>query len=281
MTSIGDSTVLITGAASGIGRRMALLAADRGARVVGWDIDGSGLADLARERPGRIEPFVVDITDATAVRRVAAEVSDQVGAVDVLILNAGVVSGGHLLDIPDEAIQRVLDVNVAALFWCTKAFLPAMIERGRGHIVTIASLAALAPLPGLTDYVASKHAAYGFAETLRTELAEDAPGVRTTVVLPQVIDTGMFAGVTTPRIFPPLDPDRAAAAILGAIGRDRQRLLLNRPALLTAYLTLPLPPRLADAVVRLAGGFDGMRTFAGRSVSRTRQHPGQRAHRDG
>jgi all-trans-retinol dehydrogenase (NAD+) len=281
MTRLADSTVLITGAASGIGRRMALLAADAGARVIGWDLDGPALADLARDRPGRIEPFVVDVTDAAAVRRVAGEVVEQVGPVDVLILNAGVVSGGRLLELSEAAIRRVLDVNVAALFWCTKAFLPGMIERGRGHIVTIASIAALAPLPGLTDYNASKHAAYGFAETLRTELAEDAPGVRTTVVLPQVIDTGMFAGVTTPRVFPPLDPDRAAAAILGAVERNRQRLLLNRAALLTAYAIRPLPPRLADAVVRVFGGFDGMRTFAGRSITAAGRGSQRGADRDG
>lgn len=267
MTRLADATVLITGAASGIGRRMALLAADAGAQVVGWDVDGPGLADLARDRPGRIHPFIVDVTDSAAVRRVAGEVTEQVGPVDVLILNAGVVSGGRLLELSEEVIARVLEVNVAALFWCTRAFLPGMMQRGRGHIVTIASLAALAPLPGLTDYNASKHAAYGFAETLRAELADDAPGVRTTVVLPQVIDTGMFAGVTTPRVFPPLDPDRAAAAILRAVERNRQRLLLNRPALMAAYLMRPLPPRLADSVVRFFGGFEGMRTFAGRSIT--------------
>lgn len=280
MTNLADSRVLITGAASGIGRRMALQAADRGAHVVAWDIDGGALAALAQERPGRIEPFVVDVCDRATVYRVAQDVLERVGPVDVLILNAGVVSGGRLLELPDAAIERVLNVNVAALFWCTKAFLPAMVERNSGHIVTIASVAALSPLPGLTDYVASKHAAYGFAETLRTELAEDSPGIRTTVVLPQVIDTGMFEGTTTPWLFPPIDPDRATTAILDAVARNRTRLLLDRWALLTAYLVRPLPTRISDAVVRLAGGFEGMKTFAGRSV-RDRTELGGRAAGDG
>ena len=266
MTDLAGSTVLITGAASGIGRLMALGAADRGARVVAWDIDGSALASLAEDRPGRIEPFVVVVTDRAAVRRAAADAQTALGPIDVLILNAGVVAGGHLLELAEEDIERVLQVNTMALFWCTKALLPAMAARNAGHIVTIASLAALSPFPGLIDYVASKHAAYGFAETLRAELSTDAPGVRTTVVLPQVIGTGMFAGVATPRVFPPVAPERAAEAILRAVERDAERLLLNRAALLTAYLIRPLPPRWSDGIVRAFGGFESMRGFAGRSI---------------
>jgi all-trans-retinol dehydrogenase (NAD+) len=132
--------------------------------------------------------------------------------------------------------------------------------------VTIASLVGTTPVPGLTDYVASKHAAYGFAETLRTELADDAPGVRTTVVLPQQISTGMFAGATSPWYFPELTPDYAARAVIDAVERDRQRLLLNRPAVLTAYLVRPLPPAISDRISRWAGAFDGMTGFRGRSI---------------
>lgn len=268
MTKLADSTVLVTGAASGIGRLMALGAAARGARVVAWDIDGEALAALAEAHPSQIEPFVVDVTDRQAVYATARQVEAGVGPVDVLILNAGVVSGGRLLEVPDEAVERVMAVNTMALFWCAKAFLPGMVERDAGHVVTVASIAALTPFPGMVDYVASKHAAYGFAEALRTELADDAPGIRTTVVLPQVIDTGMFAGVTTPRLFPPLRPESVADAVLAAVEANRQRLLCNRPALVTALLIRPLPPRVSDAVIRLTGAFDSMRHFSGRSVRR-------------
>ena len=257
MTQLNGARVLITGAASGIGRLMALEAAQRGASVVAWDRDAAALAEL----PG-METAVVDVTDREAVYAQAASTPD----IDVLILNAGVVSGRRILDLPDEAIERTMDVNVLALFWCTKAFLPGMVERDRGHIVTIASLVGATPVPGLTDYVASKHAAYGFAESLRTELAQDAPGVRTTVVLPQVIGTGMFAGATSPWFFPELTPEYAAASVLTAVERNRQRLLLNRPAVLTAYLVRPLPPAISDRISRWAGAFDGMNTFHGRSV---------------
>lgn len=256
MTTLRGARVLITGAASGIGRLMALKAQAAGAQVIVWDRDADGLAAL----PPTMQTAVVDVTDRQAVYAAAAATPD----VDVLILNAGVVSGRRLLDLPDEAIERTMDVNVLALFWCTKAFLPGMVARNRGHIVTIASLVGATPVPGLTDYVASKHAALGFADTLRTELAEDAPGVRTTVVMPQQIDTGMFEGAQSPWYFPALQPDAVASAILRAVERDRQRLLLNRPAVMTAFLVKPLPPAVSDRLSRWVGAFDGMRTFRGR-----------------
>ncbi len=260
MTALKGSRVLITGAASGIGRLMVLDAVRRGAQVIAWDLNQAGLDALAAEVA--CDTARVDVTDRQAVYAQA----EQAGDIDVLILNAGVISGRRLLDLPDEAIQTTMDVNVLALFWCTKAFLPAMVARDRGHIVTIASLVATTPVPGLTDYVASKHAAYGFADTLRTELAEDAPGVRTTVVLPQQISTGMFAGAKSPWYFPELKPEYAASAVLEAVERNKQRLLLNRPAVITAYLVRPLPPAISDRISRWAGAFEGMRTFNGRSV---------------
>lgn len=257
MTTLQGSRVLITGGASGIGRLMVLEAASRGAEVIVWDRDATALAELPDVRTA-----VVDVTDREAVYAEAARTGD----IDVLILNAGVVSGCRITELPDHAIEKTMAVNVLALFWCTKAFLPQMIERDSGHIVTIASLVGATPVPGMTDYVASKHAAYGFAESLRTELADDAPGVRTTVVMPQVINTGMFEGVKSPWYFPELKPQYAATSILNAIERNKQRLLLNRPAVMTAYLVRPLPPAISDRVSRWAGAFEGMKTFRGRSV---------------
>lgn len=259
MTDLQGARVLVTGGASGIGKLMALEAAGRGAQVTVWDVDAEALNRL---HDAGIDTAVVDVTDRESVYAEAARTPD----VDVLILNAGVVSGRRLVDLPDDAIEKTMQVNTMALFWCTKAFLSRMIERDRGHIVTIASLVGATPVPGMTDYVASKHAAFGFAESLRTELADDAPGVRTTVVLPQVIGTGMFAGVKSPWYFPELQPQYAAAAVLDAVERNRQRLMLNRPAVLTAMLIRPLPPKVSDAVSRWAGAFDGMLTFHGRSV---------------
>ena len=112
--------MIITGAASGIGRRMADFARARGAEVVGWDLRGSDID--------------VDVTDSAAVDAAAAAS----GPVDVLINNAGVVSGQRLLESSEAQIRRTFEVNVLAHFWTSRAVLPGMIERGRGKIVTIA-----------------------------------------------------------------------------------------------------------------------------------------------
>ena len=129
------------------------------------------------------------------VYAVAEETRAAAGGVDVLINNAGVVSGRSLLDIPDEKIEATFAVNTLSLFWVTKAVLPDMLRRGEGHIVTIASASGLIGVAKLSDYAASKWAAVGFDESLRAELRQTAPGVRTTVVCPCYIDTGMFRGV--------------------------------------------------------------------------------------
>src|SRR5207247_8346795 len=137
----------------------------------------------------------------------------------ILINNAGVVSGKGLLEISEEAIQRTFDVNTLALFWTTRAFLPGMIARDRGHVVTIASAAGIVGTSRLVDYCASKHAAVGFNEALRLELKRQGNKVVTTVVCPFYISTGMFEGVKTrfPLLLPILEPQKVADRIVDAI----------------------------------------------------------------
>ena len=153
----------------------------------------------------------------------ADEVRAAAGDVDVLVNNAGIVSGRPLLELPDERIERTFAVNTLALFWTTKAFLPAMKARGSGHIVTVASAAGLIGTARETDYAASKFAAVGFNEALRQELRRSAPGVQTTVVCPFYVDTGMFKGVKTrfPLLLPVLKEQDVADRVLKAIQHDQ------------------------------------------------------------
>src|SRR5581483_8701264 len=201
-------SVLITGAASGIGRLMAQKMAREGARLVLWDIDRDGLDAFRTELSAAgypVRSYVCNLTDRRAIAATAAQTLRD-GSVDVLVNNAGVVSGKPLLEESDEEILRTFDVNTLALFWTTRAFLPAMLARDSGHVVTIASAARL------VDYCASKHAAVGFDESLRLELKRHAKHIQTTVVCPFYISTGMFAGVKTrlPRLLPIMDPDDVA-----------------------------------------------------------------------
>ena len=270
MTDVDGRVVLITGAASGIGRLLAGELARRGARLALWDLDTERLADVRSDIAALIgrEPAVYgcDVSDRHAVADTAARVRAEVGEVDVLVNNAGVVSGRYLVDLPDEKIEQTFAVNTLALYWTTKAFLPSMIDRGRGHIVTIASAAALVGVAKQTDYSASKHAAFGFDESLRVELARTAPSLVTTVVCPFYIDTGMFAGVKTrvPLLLPILRPDDVARKIARAIERDR-RVLVMPPLLRVLPAMRVLPPRAFDAMMNLFGVNRTMDDFVGRT----------------
>jgi all-trans-retinol dehydrogenase (NAD+) len=269
MTSLRGATVLVTGAASGLGAGLAFAAAERGARIVGWDRDEERLRgvidEVCRISPGS-EGYGVDVTDRAAVSATARRVLSEVGPVDVLVNNAGVISGKLLSELTDEAIERTLGVNTLALFWCTRAFLPAMIERRRGHVVTLASAAGLVGVVRQTDYSASKHAAVGFAESLRYELRRYAPEVRSTLVCPFYINTGMFDGAKSRVrwLLPILDEPKVVAKIIRAVERDRRQLLMPPAvALLPALRALPVP--VFDRVMDLLGVNVGMDEFVGRT----------------
>jgi len=266
MTELSGARVLVTGAASGLGRRMALEIAARGAALSLWDLDQRGLEEVVTEiaaRGGRASSVVCDVSDRAAVY----EAADSVGAIDVLINNAGVVSGQSVLEISDERIEKGFAVNTLSLFWMIKAFLPGMIERDRGHIVTIASAAGLIGVPKLTDYCASKFAAVGLDESLRAELSTRAPGVRTTVVCPYYIDTGMFEGVRTRFSFllPILKEERVVQKTVRAIERDRPRLYMPGMVYSIALLRM-LPVSWFDAIARIMGITVSMDKFVGRKT---------------
>jgi all-trans-retinol dehydrogenase (NAD+) len=275
-TLLGGATVVITGAASGIGRGLAAEAARRGASVVLWDRDAAALdeavdatarlrAGLARAPVGQ----VVDVTDRDAVREAAAEALAAAGSVDVLVNNAGVVSGKPLGELTEADVRRTFEVNTLALYWVTQPFLASMVEQNRGRVVTIASASGLIGVAKLTDYAASKWAAIGFDESLRVELAGQGSRVRTTVVCPYYIDTGMFAGVKTRFrwLLPILQPDQVVQATWNAVERDRRRVHLP-PAVGTLPLLRTLPVGAFDRVAGILGVNRTMDDFTGRTPGR-------------
>ena len=270
MTKLTGKNVLITGSASGIGRLMAHKIAARGGNVILWDIDRPGLEALAEqlERWGyRAAAYhQCDLSDPDDIAASAGRVLADHGGVDVLINNAGIVSGKPLLELTDEAIRRTFDINTLALFRTTRCFLPGMIARGHGHIVTVASAGGLVGVPRMTDYSASKFAAVGFDESLRVELKRMGHRrIRTTVVCPYFINTGMFRGVKTrfPFLLPIMEPDDVARRIVAAIEQDKGRLILP-PFVLALYPTRLLPTALFDHVATFFGINNTMDDFQGR-----------------
>ena len=269
MTHVAGRAALVTGGGGGIGRLLALALARRGADVAIWDLDGvaaEAVAEEVRATGRRAWAWACDVGDRTGVDTVAAETLAETGGIDLLVNNAGVVSGKPFLELTAADVERTFRVNVLSLYWVTGALLPSMVERGRGHVVTIASAAGLVGVARQTDYSASKHAAVGFDESLRVELAKTAPAIRTTVVCPYYIDTGMFDGVQTrfPKLLPILDPDDVVERIVVAIERGRARLILP-PLVRIVPLARVLPPRLADRLMAFFGVNASMDHFHGRS----------------
>ena len=270
MAEISGKNVVITGGASGIGRSLALKIARLGGTVVIYDLDDGALDAVVEEiqaQTGRdAYGFVCDVSDREEVYLTADKVRETAGKVDILVNNAGIVSGRRLMNTPDEKIESVMGVNVLALFWVTKSFLPDMLERGSGHVLTIASAAGLLGVDKQTDYSASKHAAIGFTESLRVELKKTGyPNLRTTIVEPFYVDTGMFEGVKTRfrRILPILEQDEVTDRIVRAVQKDRQELKMPFIVNLVPALRL-LPVDMFDRLADFFGINASMDEFVGR-----------------
>ncbi|MDT3736011.1 MAG: SDR family oxidoreductase [Denitratisoma sp.] len=268
MSEFLNRRVLITGAASGIGHLLALRIAARGGRLILWDVDAAHLAAVAGEiaaAGGQASVYACNLAEREAIEAAAARTLQDHGAVDILINNAGIVDGKRLLEATDEEIARTFAVNTLAPFRTVRAFLPGMLAQGRGHIVTIASASGIAAVPRLADYSASKAAAIAFDESLRLELKHDGAPVKTTVVCPFYIATGMFAGVRTrfPLLLPILKPEAVAGRIVRAIERDEARLIL--PWFVRNVFPLRLlPTSWFDALMDFFGITKSMDAFTGR-----------------
>lgn len=266
MTTLADATVLVTGAARGIGRGLCLALHARGSRVIGVDRDAPGLKALAGELGKGFYPFPADLSDPATPQALTQQIEQQDFAVDVLINNAGVVHGRSLEELQPEEIELTFRINTLAPIQLTRCLLPGMLARDRGHVVTMASAAGIAATPQLSDYSASKSAMVGFDEALRLELRQRGSRVRTTVVCPYYIDTGMFAGVKTRWrwLLPILKPDTVVRRIIRAVERDQSRLVLPRFVSLAWPLRL-LPVSWFDRLMDWLGITRSMADFRGRS----------------
>lgn len=188
-----EKLVLVTGAASGIGRATAVAFARKGARLALLDIDDVGVAATAssiRALGREANTYRANVADADAMVTLAGAVQAKQGVVDVLVNNAGIGSAGRFLDTTLETWRRVLDVNLMGVVHGCKAFLPAMVERGAGgHVVNVSSLAGYFAPADMAIYATSKFAVLGFSESLRADMARHKIGV--TAICPGVIHTAI------------------------------------------------------------------------------------------
>jgi short-subunit dehydrogenase len=257
---LSGKNVLVTGAGSGIGRSTALAFARRGANLVLSDINQANLDKVQAEVTAlgvECLALAVNVADDDAMRAFAAEVHAKVGALDVLVNNAGIAYVGNFLSSPPESWQRLYDVNVRGVLNGCYLFLPNMIAAGGPRrVVNTASSTAFATLPTMSVYGASKSAVLGFSEGLSMELEDTNVGV--TVVCPGAINTPITsaANVTGPSVSAAqhanlqeyyrnkgTSPDRVAEAIVDGVISGRELVIVGTSARPSYHVKRLLPSR--------------------------------------
>jgi short-subunit dehydrogenase len=251
---LAGRTALLTGATGGLGRAIAKALAERGASVTLSARKAEVLEELAAELPGDgHRTIAIDLAEPGTAERLAAEA----GEVDMLVANAGLPGTGWLTDFTSEQVTRALRVNLEAPMLMAQALFPAMIERGSGHLVFIASLNGKAGTPRTSIYCATKFGLRGFALGLRMDLGPKGVGV--SLVSPGFIrEAGMFAeaGAKPPPGMGTGTPQQVGAAVVKAIERDKVEIAVAPiPLRVMSHFAL-VSPRIA---VRAQSGSVGQK----------------------
>ncbi len=266
MQSLDGKVVVITGAASGIGRALAEEAAGRGSTLALCDIDEVGLVETARRCSAAREVRTdrLDVSDRAAVAAYAASVVDHFGRVNVLVNNAGVALHGDLDDLTYDDLDWIVGVNLWGVVHGTKEFLPHLIASGDGHVVTLSSLYGLLSMPGQSAYNATKYAVRGLSEALREELLIAGHPVGVTVVHPGGIKTAIARSARTSdrvdhdaaaRLFDEklatMAPEKAARIIWRGVLRGKPRVLVGMDAHALHQFARLTGARYQDVIARV------------------------------
>lgn len=270
MKEFRDKVVVVTGAASGIGRALAIRLGREGAALVLWDVDETGVKETEALVDGspRVMTALVDVADRTAVETFARRAIEEMGHVDAIINNAGVTASATIEEISYEDFDWILGINLHGVIHGVKSFLPHLRTRPEAHIVNISSINAFLPFPGNGPYNISKYAVQGLSETLMQELL--GTKVSVTCVHPGGIKTNIARNArhATPADAEHFDrvartsADEAARIILRAMQRRKRRLFIGIDSKLM-QLVKRLLPMTAVAVV----GRIGQRERARREAS--------------
>src|SRR5690348_6722288 len=234
---LGGRTVVVTGAAGGIGRALALRCAAEGARVAVTDVQAEALLAVGEELGPAGLALPADVTDAKAVSGLIDRAEAELGPVEVFFANAGVAIGEDPVDTPDEVWDLAFAVNVRAHVFAARRLLPGWLERGEGYFVATASAAGLLTQIGSAPYAVTKHAAVAFAEWLSVTYGER--GIRVSCLCPMGVRTAMLAGEElSHRVVRSagdvLEPEQVADIVVAAIERE-QFLILPHPEVLTFF----------------------------------------------
>lgn len=245
--NLTGKVVAVTGGANGIGLEIARLLAMAGAKTAIGDRDGEAARNAAGELGGILLGVDLDVTDPDSFANFLTTVEAAWGPIDVLVNNAGVMWVGPFDAEPDAAAERQIAVNLLGVIRGVKLAAPAMVARGSGHIITIASAASLLATPGEASYAASKQGVLGYLKAVRAEL-RGIP-VKLSVIMPAVVDTELAAGTGTGAA-KMLQPADVAAAVLRTIARPRFEVTIpGYIGPLTRAINV-LPERMREALFR-------------------------------
>lgn len=273
MRDAAGRTVLVTGAAMGMGRMFAERAVAEGASaVVLLDVNADALHETAGHLSGggtRVLEEVVDVRRLSAVRAAAKRVATAVGPVEILINNAGVVRGNRYFWETDPVADTrfTLEVNTLAPMYLARVFLPGMIEAtGPCRLVNIASAAGLTANPRMAAYAASKWAVVGWSDSVRLELEQAGHShVKVTTVCPYYVKTGMFDGARSAPLLPLLEPEDVVDATWRAMCNGEPMLVMPRTVVLSEAVKGIVPIGVRDFIAdRVLGIYRTMEDFTGR-----------------
>jgi short-subunit dehydrogenase len=266
--TLAGKRALVTGGASGIGKAIAERFAAAGAEIVLVDMNETALREAAAtfERAGtRVRTYTLDVTDTSRITGLKEQIARDVGPIDVLVNNAGLVFGGAFLDVPLEKHLTTYRVNTLGLVAMTHAFLPDLIAGGDGHVVNVASASGFIGLPFGATYASSKWAVIGFSESLALELELQGHGhVHVTAICPSYVATGLFDGAKAPRTTRLLTADRVAELTTKAVLANAPYVRTPWLVCMTPILKALTPFRLFYRVAALLGVNTSMMEWRGR-----------------
>lgn len=244
MDNIRGRTIAITGAARGIGYATAKALLARGARVVIGDRDVALLEEAVTGLIGfgQVTGYPLDVTDRESFAMFLDKArTDGAGHLDVLINNAGVMPIGPFLEQSEQSIRSSIEVNFYGVLTGCQLALPEMVKRRRGHIINIASMSGLIPVPGQVVYVGAKHAVVGLTVALADEMAPH--GVEVSVVMPPFTNTQLISGTAETAGTQPVEPEDIAAAIVKTLDKPKTHVSVPTPLRFTAAAASMLGPR--------------------------------------
>jgi short-subunit dehydrogenase len=247
---LAGETAAITGAARGIGRATAEAFLRQGMKVAIGDVDVEAARATAQALGASTVALPLDVTDRDSFAAFLDATEQQLGPIDVLVNNAGIMQIGRFIDEDDLTARRMIDINLHGVILGMKLALARMIPRDRGHIVNISSQAGKFGTPGGATYSATKHAVVGLTEAIRGELRLMSANIDLSYVMPYVVNTELGGGLGEARGLSNLEPAEVADAIVDALQTGRVDVWVPKSAKRTSVLGVMLPRALSEGMAR-------------------------------